>query len=155
MSALQPTEAEREALTRVIDHACTLAEEKAPPVFAAAVVMDGAVLALSGNQVSETCDPSRHAEIVAISEAAKALGRPDLSGATLVASMQPCEMCLAAMRWAGIDRLIFAETQERAPKFFQFPNLGIADFHRAAGSDFSWAGGIGADRVAHIYEDDR
>ncbi|ETX15725.1 cytosine deaminase [Roseivivax halodurans JCM 10272] len=155
MNDLQPTEVEREALTRVIDHACALAEQKALPVFAAAVVIDGEVIALSGNQVSETCDPSRHAEVVAISEAAMALGRADLSGATLVASMQPCEMCLAAMRWAGIDRLVFAETQERAPKFFQFPDLGIADFHRASGGDFSWAGGIGADRVAHIYEGGR
>ena len=155
MSQLEPTEAERATLTRVIDHVCALAEEKPTPVFAAAVVMDGAVLAISGNQVSETCDPSRHAEVVAISEAGKASGRTDLSGATLVASMQPCEMCLAAMRWAGIDRLVFAETQERAPKFFQFPGLSIADFHRAAGGDFAWVGGIDADRVAHIYEDGR
>ncbi len=150
---ISPTEAERAALDAVIDHACALASEKPLPVFSAAVVHDGQVIARAANEVSGQCDPSRHAEIVAIAEAARALGKTDLSGATLVASMQPCEMCLATMRWAGISRLVFAMTQARAPAFFQFPGLTIEDFHRASSGGFEWVGGLGADRVAHIYED--
>jgi tRNA(Arg) A34 adenosine deaminase TadA len=147
-----PTEAELDALERVI----ALARERhvpgGGPVFTAAVVRDGKLLSLSENESKKDHDPSRHAEIVAIAEAARAAGDTMLPGATLIASMQPCEMCLAAMRWARIDRLVFAMTQEAAPKFFRFPGLGIADFARA-GETFVWVGGIGLDRVADIYKD--
>ena len=60
-------------------------------------------------------------------------------------------MCLAAMRWTGIDRLLFSMTQERAPAFFQFPGLGIEAYHRASGGAFDWHGGTGADRLARVY----
>ena len=149
-----PTDAELRALKAVIDRAVQRhADEGGGILFTAAVVMDGETLALCDNESAQDCDASRHAEIVAMARAQQALGRTDLSGATLIASMQPCEMCLSAMRWAGIDRLVFAMTQERAPAFFQFPQLSIDDFARAADDGFDWSGGHGADRVAHIYED--
>ncbi len=148
---MTPTAAELAALEAVIEAALERFVPGEGPVFTAAVVKDGKTIALAPNEVSNACDPSRHAEIVAMARAAQAVGGTDLSGATLVASMQPCEMCLAAMRWAGIDRLVFAMTQERAPDFFQFPALGIADFHRASGAAFDWHGGTGADRLAEIY----
>lgn len=148
---MTPTAAELRALDAVIEAALERFVPGEGPVFTAAVVKDGETIALAPNRVSETTDSSRHAEIVAMARAAEALGGTDLSGATLIASMQPCEMCLAAMRWAGIDRLVFAMTQERAPDFFQFPALGIADFHRASDGAFEWHGGTGADRVEKIY----
>ena len=148
---MTPTAAELGALDAVIDAARDRFVPGEGPVFTAAVVLEGRVVTLDANEVDEARDPSRHAEVVAIARAAQALGRTDLTGATLVASMQPCEMCLAAMRWAGIDRLLFAMTQERAPAFFQFPSLGIADYHRASGCAFDWHGGTGADRLADIY----
>ncbi|EPX87013.1 deaminase [Salipiger mucosus] len=151
---MTPTDAERDALDAVIEEARARFVPGAGPVFTAAVVMGDTRLALCANEVAETCDPSRHAEVAVIAAAARAQGGTDLSGATLVASMQPCEMCLAAMRWAGIDRLVFAMTQERAPAFFHFPGLGIADFARASGDAFDWHGGSGAGRLAHIYQGD-
>ncbi|MHA6347254.1 deaminase [Roseivivax sp. CAU 1761] len=151
-AAITPSPAERAALDAVLDRAVARARPGGGPVFTAAIVRDGRVIALCDNEVDRDGDPSRHAEIVAIAAAAREAGGPDLSGATLVASMQPCEMCLAAMRWAGIGRLVFAMTQERAPDFFRFPGLGLADFARASGDAFGWVGGLDADRVAHIYE---
>ena len=148
---MTPTPAERETLDAVIDAALERFTPGEGPVFTAAVLRGNEVLALSANEVSERCDASRHAEIVAIETASRALGSTKLDGCTLIASMQPCEMCLAAMRWAGIDRLVFAMTQELAPTFFQFPSLTIADYARACDHAFDWHGGLGAERLSQIY----
>ncbi|MFD1342760.1 nucleoside deaminase [Litorisediminicola beolgyonensis] len=148
---IEPTAAETHALEAVIDLALARHQETGGVVFTAAVLQGDRILALEANEVSTTCDPSRHAEIVAIARAAEARGDTDLSGATLIASMQPCEMCLAAMRWAGIDRLLFAMTQDEAPAFFQFPAFSIADFAAASKEPFHWRGGLGQERVREIY----
>lgn len=146
------TMAERAAMTRVTDHACRLHDQGKGIVFTAAIVMDGKIIAEARNEVADTDDPSRHAEIVAIAGATATLGTRDLSGATLLASCQPCEMCLAAMRWAMIDRVVFAARQEKiAEAFFRFPALTLADFHAACGGAFAYRGGVGEERVAHIY----
>ncbi|WP_322890575.1 MULTISPECIES: deaminase [unclassified Yoonia] len=149
---LTPTTAERAAMRDVTDHACRLHDQGKDIVFTAAVVLDGKVVATARNEVGETDDISRHAEVVAIAAAARTLGRRDLHGATLIASCQPCEMCLSAMRWAGIDRVIFAAQQANADAaFFRFPKLTIRDFHAACDGAFDWLGGLDEDRVAHIY----
>lgn len=149
---LQPTLAEVAAMNAVTDHACRLHAEGKDIVFTAAIVKDGRIIAEARNEVAETDDPSRHAEVVVIAKAAAALGDRDLSGATLLASCQPCEMCLATMRWAGIDRVIFAAQQAHIAKgFFRFPKLTIADFHAACDGAFTYLGGVGEERVAHIY----
>ncbi|MBQ1203758.1 MAG: nucleoside deaminase [Loktanella sp.] len=149
---MTPTAAERAAMRDVTDHACRLHDEGKDIVFTAAVMWDGKVVATARNEVGDTDDISRHAEIVAIAAAAKALGKRDLRGATLLASCQPCEMCLAAMRWANIDRVIFAAQQGHTDTaFFRFPALKITDFHAACDGAFDWHGGLDEDRVAHIY----
>ena len=146
------TDAERDAMRAVTDHACDLHAAGHDIVFTAAVVLDGKVIATARNEVSDSDDPSRHAEVVAIAQAAKAAGDRDLSGATLIASCQPCEMCLATMRWAGIGRVIFAAQQANIAKsYFRFPGLKIADFHAACDGCFDWLGGVEEGRVAHIY----
>ncbi|WP_055686823.1 nucleoside deaminase [Loktanella sp. 5RATIMAR09] len=146
------TDAERDAMRDVTDHACALHAAGRDIVFTAAVVLDGQVIATARNEVSDSDDPSRHAEVVAIAQAAKAAGDRDLSGATLLASCQPCEMCLATMRWAGIGRVIFAAQKANiAETYFRFPGLEISDFHAACDGVFDYLGGVHEDRVAHIY----
>lgn len=62
-------------------------------------------------------------------------------------------MCLAAMRFAGIQRVIFAATQANVVgKYFVFPELGIEDF-KDAGGDFSYVGGVMETDVLHLYTD--
>ena len=149
---MTPTETEARAMREVADHALELHGDGKDIVFTAAVVKDGKVIAAARNEVADTSDPSRHAEVVAIAKATAALGDRDLSGATLLASCQPCEMCLATMRWAGIDRVIFAAQQQNVgDAFFRFPKLTIADFHAACDRAFNYLGGVQEDRVAHIY----
>ena len=136
----------------VLDHACELHDAGHDIVFTAAIVLNNEVIASARNEVDDTDDPSRHAEVVAIARAAKTVGDRDLSGATLIASCQPCEMCLSTMRWAGISRVVFAAQQAHiSDAYFQFPGLAINDFHAACGEKFTWAGGVGEEQVAHIY----
>ena len=59
-------------------------------------------------------DPTAHAEINAIRRACKALGTFSLEGATIYSSCEPCPMCLGAVYWARLDRLIFANTRDEA-----------------------------------------
>ena len=149
-----PSGAEIAAMAEVVDHACRLHDKGKDIVFTAAIVMDGKIVVQARNEVADTDDPSRHAEVVAIAKATKELGTRDLSGATLLASCQPCEMCLATMRWAGISRVVFAAQQENiSDEFFRFPKLTIADFHAACDGAFEYCGGVAEAQVAHIYAD--
>lgn len=78
--------------------------------FAAAVVLDGELLACEHNQVASTGDPTAHAEIVALRAAAEKLGRPDLSGCTLYCSCEPCPMCFSAAHFARVSRVVYGAT---------------------------------------------
>lgn len=151
-TVIAPTPTERDAMRRVADHALELHAEGRSIVFTAAIVKDGRIIVQAHNEVDATGDVSRHAEVVAIAQAAAILGDRNLQGCTLLASCQPCEMCLSAARWAQIDRLIFGAQQENCdPAFFRFPQLRIADFHRACDGAFDWLGGLEEDRIGHIY----
>ncbi len=72
--------------------------------YGAIVVKAGSVVAEAPSRVITRGDPTAHAEMEAIRDAARVLGR-DLSGAVLYSSSPPCPMCEAAAYWAGIDRL--------------------------------------------------
>jgi len=76
--------------------------------FGAVVAAGERVVAEGANRVTATCDPTAHAEIVAIRAAGNALSRFSLEGFTLYASCEPCPMCLAACYWARLDRVVFA-----------------------------------------------
>ncbi|MFP4360216.1 MAG: nucleoside deaminase [Alphaproteobacteria bacterium] len=76
--------------------------------FGAVIAQGERVVAEGANRVTASCDPTAHAEIVAIRAAARALGRFSLEGLALYASCEPCPMCLAACYWAHLDRVVFA-----------------------------------------------
>ncbi len=82
--------------------------------FGAVIVRDGQVIAEGWNEVTSSLDPTAHAEVVAIRRACEAVGDYKLEGATLYSSCEPCPMCLAAIYWARIDRLVFASTRDEA-----------------------------------------
>jgi tRNA(Arg) A34 adenosine deaminase TadA len=84
--------------------------------FGAVVVRDGEIIAVVGNRVTSTNDPTAHAEVVAIREACKALGTFDLSGCEIYASCEPCPMCLGAIMWARIDKLYYAADRTDASR---------------------------------------
>ena len=80
----------------------------------AVVVHDGAIIARGQNSVIRTNDPTAHAEIVALREAARFLGNYRLNGCTLFVTLEPCAMCAGAMIHARLDRLVFAASDPKA-----------------------------------------
>ncbi len=91
--------------------------------FGAVVAQGERVVAEGVNRVTASCDPTAHAEIVAIRAAGGALGRFSLEGLTLYASCEPCPMCLAACHWARLDRVVFAAAR------FDPRDAGFDDAH--------------------------
>lgn len=90
-------------------------ENKGGP-FACVIVNDGKVIARGTNLVTSTNDPTAHAEIVAIREACKTLGTFQLEGCEIYTSCEPCPMCLAAIYWARIDKIYYANSRDDAAK---------------------------------------
>ena len=86
------------------------------PFGAVVATADGEVVAEGWNQVTSTADPTAHAEIVAIRRAAASLGTHLLAGHVIYASCEPCPMCLAAIAWARMARVVFANGREDAAR---------------------------------------
>ncbi len=104
---------ERSFLTEAIALACEAVRAGGGP-FGALVVRAGRVLGRGCNAVVPTLDPSAHAEIVAIRAACQETSSHALPGATIFSSCEPCPMCLAAIHWARIERVVFAASRHDA-----------------------------------------
>jgi len=89
--------------------------------FGSVVVRGDKVVGRGWNRVLVSHDPTAHAEVEAIRAASKKLKRFDLSDCVIYASCQPCPMCLSAIYWAGIRRVVYANTAGEAAK------IGFAD----------------------------
>lgn len=84
--------------------------------FGAVIVKDGIIIGRGQNRVTSTNDPTAHAEIVAIRHACKQIDSFSLKGAILYTSCEPCPMCLAAIYWARLEKIYYANTREDAAK---------------------------------------
>jgi tRNA(Arg) A34 adenosine deaminase TadA len=97
------------------------------PVGAVVTDATGAVLSRAGNEVEARRDPSAHAEMLALREAAAAAGDKVLPGATLWVTLEPCAMCAAAASLFRVKRLVFGAYDpkgggvEHGPRFFAQP----------------------------------
>ena len=93
-----------------------------------AVVTRGAeILAVAANAMRTGCDPTAHAEMVALREAARTLGTSRLDGCSLWVTLEPCAMCAGAIALARLERLYFAASDPKGgavlhgPRFFAQP----------------------------------
>lgn len=77
------------------------------PIGAVIVASDGTVLAAEGNRTEERCDPTAHAELLAIRAAAAIRGAPRLVDCDLYVTLEPCPMCAQAISFARIRRLYY------------------------------------------------
>ena len=80
----------------------------------AVVTLDGAVIARGRNAVIKSSDPTAHAEIVAMREAAQAVGNYRLTGATMYSTIEPCAMCAGALIHARFGRLVYGANDPKA-----------------------------------------
>ena len=103
-------------IQKAVDLALENAKSGGRP-FAALVVRNGEIIATGVNQIKLTNDPTAHAELLALREAGKTLGNPNLEDCIVYASGQPCPMCLAAMRMAGINQVRYAFSNADAEPF--------------------------------------
>ncbi|HSV88666.1 MAG TPA: nucleoside deaminase [Bacteroidales bacterium] len=76
--------------------------------FGAVIVKDGTIIGSGANQVTPTNDPTAHAEIIAIRNACQNTGHFRLDGCVLYTSCEPCPMCLGAIYWSHISKIVFA-----------------------------------------------
>ena len=93
----------------------------------AVIVCGGEIIAAAGNRTLEARDPTAHAELLAIREAAATFGSERLTGCDLYVTLEPCAMCAAAISFARIRRLYWAAPDpkggavEHGPRFFAQP----------------------------------
>jgi tRNA(adenine34) deaminase len=90
------------------------AERRGEVPVGAIVVLDGQVAGRGFNQPITTSDPTAHAEIVALRDAARRIGNYRLSGSTLYVTIEPCQMCVGAMIHARIAKVVYGAREPKA-----------------------------------------
>ena len=92
----------------------------------AVIVRGGTIIAARGNERELTGDPTAHAELLAIRDAARVVGRWRLDDCTMVVTLEPCPMCAGALVNARIERLVYGATDPKAGAAGSLMNL-VAD----------------------------
>jgi len=108
---MAPTDADY--MARALELARTAEAAGEVPV-GAVIVRDGVIVAEGWNRPISACDPTAHAEVVALRAAGQALQTYRLTGTTLYVTLEPCAMCASAMVHARVQRLVYAATDPRA-----------------------------------------
>jgi len=99
---------DRELMKLALLEARRAARAEEIPVGAVVTAAGGDILALGHNLTIRRCDPTAHAEVVAIRRAARRIGNYRLSGTTLYVTLEPCLLCLGAIVHARVARIVFA-----------------------------------------------
>ena len=106
-------ETDRAFMQAAIDEARAAHEAGEVPV-GAVLVYEGQVTGRAGNRTIADNDPSAHAEILALREAAAAVGNHRLNGSTLYVTLEPCPMCAGAISQARVQRVVFGAYDDKA-----------------------------------------
>lgn len=136
-------------MTQALDQARRGAEEGEVPV-GAVVVVQGRLLAAAHNQPITRCDPSAHAEILALRRAAAQLGNYRLTDATLYVTLEPCLMCAGAILQARLPRLVYGASD---PKAGAVHSLYACLDDRRLNHRLEVQGGLLADESAQVLRD--
>ena len=99
----------RAALDQAVD-----ARQRGEVPVGAVVVLNGGIIGVGCNQPISAADPTAHAEIVALRDAAQHVGNYRLNGATLYVTIEPCQMCVGAMIHARIARVVYGTAEPKA-----------------------------------------
>ncbi|MGD8700129.1 MAG: tRNA adenosine(34) deaminase TadA [Gemmatimonadales bacterium] len=143
------SEADARWMAIALDEASNGGSQGEVPV-GAAVVSGGALVARNHNRTRQLADPTAHAEILALREAAEKVGDWRLTDCTLYVTLEPCAMCAGAIVLARISRLVFAADDPKAGMCGSLENL-VQDprlNHRV-----SVTGGLMADQSAELLRD--
>jgi len=121
--------------------------------IACVIVLDGKIIGEGFNLTHGECDPTAHAEIVAMRRAGKAVQNMEFRGATLYSTLQPCGMCTMASIWGKVTRIVFGAGRDDVHRmYFEDRHLDTSDFIRDAfRNDLSLEGGVLRDECAALY----
>lgn len=121
--------------------------------FGAVIVCHGRVIALASNSEHLDQNVTRHAELKAVSEASRVLGRRDLSDCTIYSTVEPCPMCAGAIFHACIARVVFAMSRDDLPALFRTRKIRLWDL----ASDWHYkpevVGGVLSQEAVRIFLD--
>src|SRR5882724_109402 len=109
--------ADRELDSQWMQHALAAARdarERMEVPVGTCVISGETLLAVAGNRTRTDCDPTAHAEIVALREAARKLGNYRLANATVYSTIEPCAMCAGALIQARVSVLVYGAPDEKA-----------------------------------------
>jgi tRNA(adenine34) deaminase len=95
-----------EFMRAALEEARSTAQAGEVPV-GAVLVLDTQIIARSGNRTIRNCDPTAHAEVMVLREAARVLGNYRLAGTTLYVTIEPCSMCAGAIIQARVPRVVY------------------------------------------------
>lgn len=114
----------------------------------------GELIAAAHNEVWAQCDPTVHAEVLAIRRAAAALGRIDLSGCVIYSTCEPCPMCAAAIHWARLDAVVYGAAIADAERGgFRELRVSATELYARGGSGVRVIAGVGARPCAALFEE--
>ncbi|MGV3635516.1 MAG: nucleoside deaminase [Pseudorhodoplanes sp.] len=122
--------------------------------FGAVIVHAGRVIATGGNQGHSLRDPTAHGEMVAIRNAVDYPGADALKGATLYTTGEPCPMCMGAIIWCHISRVVYAASIEQLATLMNQIMMPSADIAaRETFAPVSITGGVLADEVMALFRE--
>lgn len=150
VDAFAPSAADDERFMRMaLDEA-----RRADFPFGAIIVRDGKVIARGGNHGRSHRDPTAHGEMVAIRNAVESPGAGALKGATLYTTGEPCAMCIGAIIWCHISRVIYAASIEQLATLMDQIMLPSADIAaRATFAPVAITGGVLADEAMTLFRE--
>jgi tRNA(adenine34) deaminase len=141
----EPT-SEYDLMGLALEEAAAAVEHGDVPI-GAVIVADGKVIARRHNEREARQDPTAHAEILALADAAAALGTWRLGAATLVVTLEPCPMCAGALVAARLGRLVYGAADLKAGAVGSLYNL-CAD--PRLNHEVPWVGGIRTEEAAAL-----
>jgi tRNA(adenine34) deaminase len=128
-------------MRRALELADKAAAQGEVPV-GALIIRDGAVIGEGWNQMIGSSDPTAHAEVVAMRDAARKMGNYRLPKTTLYVTLEPCTMCAGAMIHARIERLVFAASEPKSGVICSRRSLLDEPWYN---HKLEWQGGVLAD----------
>jgi tRNA(adenine34) deaminase len=122
--------------------------------FGAIIVREGKVIARGGNRGKARHDPTAHGEMVAIRNAVESPGADALKGATLYTTGEPCAMCIGAIIWCHIGRVVYAASIAQLATLMDQIMIGSADIAaRETFAPVSITGGVLADEAMALFRE--
>lgn len=134
-----------------MQHAIRQAERGQTP-FGAVLVRDGKVVAEAYNTVGQDHDPSAHGEINVLRRAGDKLQTTDLSGSVLYTTGEPCPMCMSAILYAGVERVVYGASIPQIAEFMTQIPLRSQEVINVAKSKTTLTGEVAADACVELLQ---